>query len=71
MPNLLNLSLRKSEPVLFFSEKHADTPASKNIAGMNHGDINTTIEAIFSIFNSFCDQFHPRHLKSCFCSDML
>ena len=36
----------KSEQPLFFIENDADIPASKNIKGMNHGDINTTIEAI-------------------------
>ena len=41
-----NLSFIKSEQPLFFIENDADIPASKNIKGMNHGDINTTIEAI-------------------------
>ena len=27
----------------FFIENDAATPASKNIVGINHGDINTTI----------------------------
>ena len=43
---LLNLSFIKSEQPLFFIENDADIPANKNIKGMNHGDINTTIEAI-------------------------
>ena len=46
IPNLLNIYFIKSEQPIFFIENDADIPASKNIKGMNHGDINTTIEAI-------------------------
>lgn len=61
IPNLLNLSLIKSEQPLFFSENDADTPASKNIKDINHGEINTTIDAIgLTLSKKYIIRLSPR-----------
>ena len=46
IPNLFKRSFIKAKYPRFLMENDADTPASKNISGINHGEINVTMDAI-------------------------